>query len=405
MGKFTNTTYKDTIDNITESMNNILNNQFYKWNDQSPTETTFFNPNKDKSTLDQGSNLAYEDIGPNSPIVYDRIDHCFLYGLEKFLVNLSREDFGVESDAIEGEATVLPNTFIPYPGSYFYINYLKEDYLFKVNSVNLDTVETGANLYKISYKLETMEKFKYIENQVEDTYTMVIDNVGTSYKAIVRTEVYSFIQILDDILISLKRYFKSIFYSTRVQTFIYNYLQCRTYDPYMIEFILRNDLLSGDDEYIYITHQASVPKTFPIMYNETFFRCLEKKDISNIDRYKIKATAQYINEVTSIFDTRVESYFKVTYDMYLAQNNTIPAFTEELIEHIKRNELFDNEYCFYNIIVKYFNNEDITQKDLDDFDIIEYRDNVELFYAIPSVIFCIERYIKDRLNNNIKADE
>ena len=48
----------------------------------------------------------------------------------------------------------------------------------------------------------------------------------------------------------------------------------------------------------------------------------------------------------------------------------------------------------YNIIIKYFNNKMITQEDIDNLDYIDFSDNIVIFYAIPCVIYCIEKFIK-----------
>ena len=110
------------------------------------------------------------------------------------------------------------------------------------------------------------------------------------------------IEKLDMVAVQLKEYFKDIFYNSRIQTFCFtNFYLDKFYDPFMIEFLLRNKILnnSGQRDYIYIDHKLKLNKTFSIDYNKTFFRSIETKDINHLKRAKTKSTAEYINDIYS----------------------------------------------------------------------------------------------------------
>lgn len=396
MGKFINTNYNDTIDGLIDSMKSIINNPYYKWSDQPPTKVTYYNISKEASTLDEGSKIEYSDIGSNSPIKYNKITDFIVYGLENISINLNNEDFGVESDSIEGEAIILPGTITPYPGDYFSINYLEEKkILFRINQISPDTLENGANLYKVGYKLESTDGLDNIEMNLNDEYTMLVNNVGTSFNSIIRKESYNFIEVVDNITVALKKYFKAIFYNSRVQTFTFKFLENYFYDPYMIEFMINNKVLEGDDEYIYIGHQTKINAMFSVNYTYTFFRCVELRDIKKIHKYKLKAIGTYINDRMSIFDSRPESYYEIAYDSYVPQfNNIISTFDCDLLTHIEECKYYDeDDKKIYNIIIKYFNDIDISEEDLDNLEFLEYRNNTFLFYSLPIIIYCLEQYV------------
>ena len=40
------------------------------------------------------------------------------------------------------------------------------------------------------------------------------------------------------------------------------------------------------------------------------------------------------------------------------------------------------------------NDENITQEDIDNLEYIDFSDNIIIFYAIPCVIYCLERFVK-----------
>ena len=71
-----------------------------------------------------------------------------------------------------------------------------------------------------------------------------------------------------------------------------------------------------------------------------------------------------------------------------------PQFTHK----IKNCEFTTHE--LKNLIVKYFNDVDITVEDLEKLKHIDYMDNKEFFYGIPFAIFCIEQQIAKNLSVN-----
>ena len=77
MGKILNTTFRDSVSQLTGFYNDLVNNPFYLFNDQKPTICTYYNINKDYSTLDPGSKLAYDNIGEDTPIRFNRIYDFF----------------------------------------------------------------------------------------------------------------------------------------------------------------------------------------------------------------------------------------------------------------------------------------------------------------------------------------
>lgn len=394
-GKFINTEHRDSIDSLVTGLKDILKNPYYKWNDKSGTPVVYYNQNKEATTLDDSTKLYYADIGIDSPVKYNIIEDMIIYGLDQIALTMDNGDFGPEANEIAGEAIILPNTIIPYPGDYFNIIYTEENLLFRVIDVTPDTLENGANIYKIQYKLESARIEDLIEEEnVEDKYNMIVNNLGTGYNPIIRHESYNMIKAIDQVLYNLRTYYKSVFYKQRVQTFVFLHNGKRFYDPYMIEFLKENKILDGDESYIYLYQQVSLSALFPIKYNRTFFRCLESKDIERIRYYQYRATAEYISDPLSIFNTRLEDYFKIEYETSDVNNNLLPCFNDNLINAIEDDTLLTCNESIYNIIIKYFRNKPITQEDIDTLNFIDFSDNITIFYAIPCVIYCLERFVK-----------
>lgn len=400
MGKFINTEHRDNIDNLVTGLKDILKNPYYKWNDKSGTAVVYYNQNKEATTLDQSTKLYYADLGIDSPIKYNIIEDMMIYGIDQIALTMDNGDFGPEASEITGEAIILPNTIIPYVGDYFNIIYTEENLLFRVIDVTPDTLENGANIYKIQYKLETARIEDLIEEEnVEDKYNMVVNNLGTGFNPIIRHESYNMIKAIDQVLYNLRTYYKSVFYKPRVQTFVFLYNEKRFYDPYMIEFLRENKILNGDDGYIYLYQQVALSSLFPIKYNKTFFKCLENKDIERIRYYEHRAIAEYISDPLSIFNTRLEDYFEIKYEVTDMDTNFLPCFNDDLINAIEEDTLLTCNESLYNIIIKYFRDKPITQEDIDTLNFIDFSDNITIFYAIPCVIYCLERFVKSLMKS------
>ena len=74
MGKILETTYHDTVEKITSFNSSLVNNSFYVLNDKKPSIVTYYNINKDKSSLDPGSKLSYNNIGKDTSIRFNKIE-------------------------------------------------------------------------------------------------------------------------------------------------------------------------------------------------------------------------------------------------------------------------------------------------------------------------------------------
>ena len=103
-----------------------------------------------------------------------------------------------------------------------------------------------------------------------------------------------------------------------------------------------------------------------------------------------------------IFYNRIEEYYEVYYD-YLQDYEMIkqiPCFRDEFLDHISKGEIFEVRLTFYNAILKYLYDKDITIDDLDNIEKINYENNPTLFYAIPCIIYCLEKSLHKLMKND-----
>ena len=415
----TNISHKEVVKSIANFQNDLLKNPYYLFNDQKAHIVDYLNLNTKKSTLDQALKIPYSNLGINSPLRFNYIHNFYLYGLSRIATNLEMGDFGLESSEVTGEALVLPNTITPYPGDYFIISFInkKKSFLFKVTASTMDTMDDGGNFWKIEYRLESGEDGKRIKNLVddEDHFEFHTGTVGSNFASIIRKSSWDLAKGLDDAAVMLKQFYLSLFYNKFVQTItcinLYQHSPLNLhssyfYDPYLVEFIRSNKILSNNGgEYVYMGHKTTLDPSFPFRYAKSIWRIIEQKDINNIGACTILTYAKYIDDPATIFQTRYENYFELVYKFgmtVLDENITPPIqiLDQQVVGHVIENQLFDydSNYAKYNILIKYMNNEQLIAEDLKIFERMqECENNLENFFYVPMAIFCIESYIRGLL--------
>ena len=410
MGNFINTNYNKTIDNLVEGAKSRLNNPFYIYGDRKPTIVTYYNINHNASTLDKGSSTLYDDIGQNSSLRFNKIENFHLYGIEKINVNLDIGEYGLESP-IEGEALILPNTIVPVPGDMFIINHvIDKPYLFMVTGIGIDTLYTGANFYKISYKLTRtdMDALTSLETvQTIKRFTYKAGNVGTTLTPLIESNQAELIDKIEDNIDTLLNYYMNLFYKNSVQNFILEYQHMYLYDPYLIEFMIRNKLfaLSGNN-YFHVEQAVYIGDTFALEYDHTIFKDIEIKK-SNMRLNSVYPVP--VDDPNSLLVDRLESYYKLSNKvMYKDYDNPINWLDMDLLDRVINNELYDEDSNLYyrNLLILYMNNKefDITDKLMDSIMDLEFNYTKELFYMIPILVFILKSYVNKQQEARKKID-
>lgn len=400
MGSFSNTKrYEDTVVSLSDGLKNRLKNPYYAFTDKKPIIVEYYNRNIHQSTLDESTKLQEDIIGSKSPARYNLIHNASVFGngirLEQ---SLEIGEVGLESSPLEIELYILPDTFVPYQEDFLIIPHSGKTHLYKVTSVTPDTLENGANFYKINIKYWTKTGIADIDKQVVEEYEMVVNYVGTAYKSVIKSSEYDLIEKLDDVLYKLFTYYNSLFFKEKVQCHVcMKDITSFFYDPYLYEFIIRNEVFTNKGSYVYIGQPIELPATFGFKYDRTFFRAVEEGDIKYFKEHS--TCAKRITQPFTLFTTRKEEYYYIDYDSPGFYDEQMSVIDPDLVGAIKNNELFkpDSDKEFYNIIVKYFNGSKITLNDIDTIEKLNYLDSDYLYYAIPEVMFIIEKNIKNIL--------
>lgn len=391
---FTNTTYVDTINSLVDGFKKKLDNPYYIHNNNSPVISNWFNQDTKASTLDEAIKTPYTDIGKISPMKYNYIEDAIWYGSVKIPGNADYGDFGLESE-VGGTGVILPNTWIPIENDYFTIKHLDNVFLFKVTNVTINTIESDANLYEFTYTLEKTQKdsLEKINKQILRRYKMIVNNIGTQYNSIILENDYNFAKEINNTIDILQKFYKSLYYRNRVQAFVFSQFEEFFYDPYLVEFICRNDILEND-EYMYIGHMTKLRETFAIDYERSFYRGLE---LHNIDRFHAEsAIGGLITDPNSLFTTRLEPYYELRYKV---EGYAIPIeiISADLYNAVRNKEYYgelDPNQGIYNIIIDFFNDVEIDAKYLIMINKLNFNNSKKFYYLIPIIIFILQNRVK-----------
>lgn len=398
-GKFIRTTNIKQVmpDMLTQTVKDILKNPYYLFNNLDETTVTYYNINTTMTTLDEATRGNYAELTAESPIRYNKINNFLLYGIDKIEPNFEINEFGLEGSDVQADGVVLPKTIIPYPGDIFTINHLGEKFLFKVTTVNPNTLDTGATLYKINYSLFASDGIKNIQPLVVKEYNFILSNYGSNFGCLILSATQTEIEELERYTIMLKNYYINLFYDSKIQSFSYRRKGCfKCHDPYLIEFMIRNKILDGSTEYIHLQQQIYLPSTFGVDYDRTFFSALEDKDPK---KHYCKRAGNLIKctQKLSLLYAYPEDYYCMEYFHLNTHFHTIDIFNDaSFMDKIINKEQTNN--VLKNIIINYFNDISIDKDMLEQLKHVDYMQNEELFYLIPFVIYCIEGYISSILS-------
>lgn len=402
MATFVKSNYAESVSTLISDANErVVTNNHYMYNNLKPINLTFYNIDKTGSTWDTGTITEFAVLGKESPFRYNKIKNATLYGQDlRVLFSMDYGENGLETTPVEFELVVIPNTFEPYPNSFIIFDQLEQNpktkgYLFIVDEVVIDTFENDANSYRIRCHLYSTHGRDYesLERQVVRTFVMNIDNSGTDMKCVMTEEDNQIASTLDTVIGDIIDFYKGLFWNNSLQTFTYSTAMGFYYDPYLIEFLIRNKVFNGfGSDYIHIHHELPMPKTFAIDYMESVFRAIEMQDLKAFtDR---QAYGQMIDNVNTLFATVPQTYYAVIYDkscmfgLFQPIPSVMVASAQEGCHYI-----LQEEYSMYNPITSYFNEEELDSNTIDVLQKIKFKANKDFFYYIPILVYVLKYYL------------
>lgn len=409
---------KTLVNNNIFKYEDKLNSSYTRFLDKTPTYVTYYNINTIESTVDLGFSNVEKILGSNSPIRYSEVKNLPVYGMEAIQINVDEAEEGLTGSYDNGELIILPDTIKPYPDDFFILEHKGMDFLFRVTSVDYDTIKSN-NFYKITFTIKyvTAEESKKILDQVTNKFTCVVDNIGTEDKCIIEDEYYELLMRLKDIYREISERYKLFFYKKKYNAFVFidPEGQLAVYDRYVNMFIQKHGLLYDNESHrtIYLNNEDD-DCSFLLEYDMSIYRAYEKRNAKRIPVTKFNVID--INNMYSVFKyyraNKVKSVrFKNGVKDYLPKSLVERMASGELPEITNRGgevitNVIDPTYSLNpngtfdeadNIIIKYMHDKIDSIYNID-FDML---DEFAYFYPswtnlikVPMLLYALKGYYK-----------
>lgn len=310
MGEIINT--RDLITNVVDMHDSILQSQYSRFLDKSPTMTTYFHINVVQSTVDLGSMNIERPLGDNSPLRYTKVNNFPLYGLEEAAFSLDEDEEGLDMN-FHSSAILIPNTLDPYPGDCFTTQTLGEGFVFLVTNVELDTVRSNP-FTRIEYKLMAVDKgsntFNQLSRQSVEEFETVISNVGTEELVFIDSKDVEIMLQLHKIKKEVSAYYKMLFYEQRYNSFLFYPMDgTKVYDRALSMFIQKNKVFYEKNSYSTLMLTVEDRDRYQdLEYHNSLFKAIEMRDVSLLKHNK--HFLNFIGDGASIFVRWSDEYVR-----------------------------------------------------------------------------------------------
>lgn len=371
--------------------------------DTTPTFVTYYHINPDETTVDEGFKDISSIIGFRSPIKYKKIQNFPLYGIEQVIPQIQEMDQGLDTD-FNSEAIVLPGTIKPLENDFFMIPYLHDVYLFRVTEITYDNVMPD-NFYKLDYKLEYIdqEKVDALEKQANETYTCILDNIGTENKCIIETDTIEKIEKIEKMYDDIATTYLSLFYDDRHNCLLGDLGKGqRLYDPFQTEFVNKHNLFNKKNNLktLLFTNQVDDNKK-RIKYEKSVYRFMERRDYTKISNFKYVYFQGSTYHETSFYrwaDTTVQIL-----DLYPDDENiSAEIFSDEFVTSVKTNGFTKSRYA--ELIQRFLRDNDMSINDIPtdlNEELLLYDNNLEIFFIVPLIMYIIQTVVNKEIQSKI----
>jgi hypothetical protein len=319
--------------------------QFAKFLDKNPTYVTYYPVIQAQSSTDAGTGAIYEEIGPNSPMRYNKILQLPAFNLPELKPDIIQDEGGYDAEMDINDIAFIPGTVRPKPGDYMLVEISGvEPLLFRCNSYRHNTIKSN-DYYMGDFDLVDINQqyTKLINKQVETTYTCHFENIGTNQKVFISEDEEDEISDIEDLITKLTDFYSDAFYNGDIDGFVLynasvngssgsstlngNAANMGTqwyYDNYLTRFINESQIFANDssDTTRVFPYLELLPLNFDYLYSRTVWNAV------------LKRTRDYLHKYTYAWSRMLQ---KRTSPLMLASYPTLHP-TLELFDHYVKPE-------------------------------------------------------------------
>ncbi len=270
--------------------------QYSKYLEKNPLFATYYHIAAPLSRTDVGTGGIEHELGPRSPIRYNKIVDFPIYNIPELKPDIQYDETGYDVELDLSDIVILPGTIKPSPGDYFIIKLPhSKEYLFRVNDFRYNTIQSN-DFYSLSCDIKDIGidiEDRRIKTQIVDEYQTVFDNIGTEDRCFVKTSDLNYLNSIADLYMKLREYYMNAFYKRDLNTFTIQIgYDCSSnsswlYDPYLEKFINASGIYydEGSDHALVLSLNSFKPQNFDLDYSRTLYDALIRNSIEMLCAY------------------------------------------------------------------------------------------------------------------------
>ena len=211
------------ITRATEIYNSNRIGQYSKYLDSNPLFITYYSLNVTMSTADVGLNNIYDELGPKSPLRFNKITEFPVYKVQLLQPQGTYEDGNYDVELDISDITILPNTIIPRPYDFFCIDLPNcKKLLYRVNNFRHNTIQSN-DFYMLDADLRHSgdDCCDAIEKQVVETYHCVFENIGTQDNCFIKLDDEDKANETLETIETLSSMYHDLFYNEQVGDYLF----------------------------------------------------------------------------------------------------------------------------------------------------------------------------------------
>lgn len=267
--------------------------QYSKFLNTTPVFWTYYSINVPQSRTDVGTGGVHSEMGPNSPIRYNKINNLPIYNFPALKPDVVYDETGFNIDFDLNGMTILPGTVIPKPGDYI-IGSLPstKEYAFRVNNFAYNSIQSN-DFYQIDADLKKVgtDLISEIKSQVVEEYETIFENIGTEDKCFIRSTDLPKIEANGKLFLEMLDFYKAMFYDDRIGSFVMKSEQNNSgywfYDMYLEKFIMSSGIyyIENDAKSTILACNDLETSLTKAMYSRTLPYAVLNRNVSYLNDY------------------------------------------------------------------------------------------------------------------------
>lgn len=269
--------------------------QFAKFLGRNPLFVTYYPVNQAMSRTDAGLGTAYETIGPQSPIRYNRVDEVPAFNMPDFFrPDVVRDEAGFDIEHDLSDIAFIPGTIRPREDDYMLVKLPScPMLLYRCTAFRYNSIQSN-DYYLADFTLDDVDQeyIQKIEKQVVERYVCKFENIGTNNKVLISETEQSDFNELQGIIDTMTQFYLDAFFNGDVNGMIlrnYNapYGTQSYYDNYVTRFINETHILENEhsDMTVTLPYLDLTPMAFDLLYKRTVLYAVQQRTIDYMGPY------------------------------------------------------------------------------------------------------------------------